>query len=30
MSEEYDEEVGELGLVIGDFSIPMKSADLPP
>ena len=29
MSEEYDDEFGELGLVIGDFHIPMRAADLP-
>ncbi|CAD8110907.1 unnamed protein product [Paramecium sonneborni] len=30
MSEYYDEEFGELGLVIGDFNIPQRAADLPP
>lgn len=29
MSEDYDDEFGELGLVIGDFHIPMRTADLP-
>ena len=29
MSEEYDDVFGELALVIGDFHIPMRSADLP-
>ena len=29
MNDEYDEEFGELGLVIGDFNIPTRAFDLP-
>ncbi|CAD8093892.1 unnamed protein product [Paramecium sonneborni] len=29
MADEYDEEFGELGLVIGDFNIPSRASDLP-